>query len=63
MEAFRRVAPPVAAALAGEDLAADREQYRRLVQEKLEEMQKELRELEEIRDFGFPLGDEDEDEP
>jgi hypothetical protein len=58
-EAFDRIVPALAASLAGEKLSADREQYTRLVDERVEEMREQLAEMR--RDPLFRRFHEDED--
>ena len=61
LASFDRVAPALAAALVGEDMAVDCEGYRRLAKEKAQELRQRIREMPDRLEFGSDFEEWDED--
>ena len=57
-----RAAPEVVAWLLRKFQASSPEEYVRLVEERMRETQARVRELQDISDFGFALGDDEDEE-
>ena len=62
VQALGRVAPALAAWLLGEFQAATPEEYDRLIEQRMRKLQSRVRELEDICEFGFALGDDEDEE-